>query len=247
MWTKELFVVSLPAHALMLVLALVISFLLRKKNEKIKRIPIYVLAIIFLVMEVGKQVEALQSGDYSLWNLPLHFCSFFIFWPIFSMLGKGKVREFGDTVSFVFAMMIMILMLVDPYSIYGTAVEDFYHNGTWSHTLVFHELVWLYGFLFIFLGLVKKIKVKNWYFLPIALAIYAVIVVPCAYLLNENYCCILQFTGFAILENIRIATGQVFYNCLEFVLGLAGMFAIFFACCGFVHIHNKRQKKLEKF
>ncbi|MCQ2564370.1 MAG: YwaF family protein [Clostridia bacterium] len=240
MWSKELAIVSIPLHFIMLGLALAIMLPLRHKSEKTRRIPINILTIVFLVMEVGKQIEEIRSGDYSLWAIPLHFCSFFMFWPLFSLFGRGKVRKFGDVITFLFSAIIFFLMLIGPDLIYGGAVRNFYYNGVVEHSLVFHELVIFCFFLYLFSGIVE-FKKEYWVFIPIAMTAYACIVVPFAYLLNTNYCSVLYMAGDNLLETIRVNTNQFVYNALQFVLSLGVMSLFYFIG---VWITNAKNRKI---
>ena len=64
----------LPALIVMLAISIALRALLGKKDIKIRMIPIQVIAVILLLLEVGKQAVSFSRG-YDLYHLPLHFCS----------------------------------------------------------------------------------------------------------------------------------------------------------------------------
>ena len=80
-WTKSEGVVLPIALAVCLVLAVVISVLTAKKSEKIRRIPLMILAIVVWGLEIAKQTLSARGG-YNLWSIPLHFCSIFSRSPV---------------------------------------------------------------------------------------------------------------------------------------------------------------------
>lgn len=236
-WSKEIAIITIPSYLLMVLIALVLFFVFRNKSEKVKYIPIYVLSVLLLIMEIGKQIEQIKIG-YKFWTLPLHFCSFFMVWPLFSMFGKGRVKRFGDNITFIFGLIIFILMLINPESIYGEAVYKLYYNKVLTHSFVFHEIVVFIVFLYVALGLVDFNK-KDWCFIPIALTFYTIIVVPAAYLLNTNYCSVLRCEYSNILETIRLGAGQAVYDIFIFVLALVVMLIVHFTLCLLTNLIKK--------
>ena len=83
-WTSSEAIVLPIALIVAILITLVVSFLTRKKGEVVRRIPLMVLSIIVWLLELVKQVLNIVSG-YSLWAIPLHFCSLFLyFYPLAS-------------------------------------------------------------------------------------------------------------------------------------------------------------------
>ena len=78
LWTPEHAATLLPAVAVMLALAWLLRRKLADKPFETRMIPIKVIAVILLLLEVGKQVVSLCRG-YDLYHLPFHFCSLFLF------------------------------------------------------------------------------------------------------------------------------------------------------------------------
>ena len=114
------------AHAKTLPLALlamiVISVILRltigKKSLKIRMIPLQIIAVLLVVLEIGKQYVSFTRG-YDLYHIPLHYCSLFIFAvPAMAFYtGKhfAKVRAIGAGLCAAMA----VLLLIYPALIYG--------------------------------------------------------------------------------------------------------------------------------
>ena len=55
----------------MVILCVVLRLLLIKKDMKIRMIPLQVIAVILLLLEVGKQAVSFSRG-YDLYHIPLH-------------------------------------------------------------------------------------------------------------------------------------------------------------------------------
>ena len=143
MWTKLHLMTLLPCCAIYIIIAYVLSVILKNKSEKVKLIPSKIIAVLLIVFEITKQILAIKNG-YSKWTLPLHFCSQF-FWLIPLMAfynGKYKytVREISTTAS----AMLFLFMCIYPSSVYGdTAILSFFTNFSCFHSVFYHNLVLL--------------------------------------------------------------------------------------------------------
>lgn len=95
LWTVTHARTVLPAVAVMLLLAALLGRILNRKPLKMRMLPIQIIAVILLLLEVGKQLVSLKRG-YDLYCIPLHYCSLFVFvMPAMAFYhGKfaGKVR-----------------------------------------------------------------------------------------------------------------------------------------------------------
>ena len=78
LWTPEHIRTVIPATIGMIIVAIVLRLTIGKKSERIRFIPFQILAILLVALEIMKQVSQLITG-YSLYSLPFHFCSLFIF------------------------------------------------------------------------------------------------------------------------------------------------------------------------
>lgn len=112
---------------IMLVLIVILSFslskLLNNKPNYIKRIILASIPTIMLVMEIVKQITSIING-YSWFTLPLHFCSLYMIWFSFAEFGKGRFREFGQTVSMSTSILFLIMFYINPTSIIGNSCSN---------------------------------------------------------------------------------------------------------------------------
>ena len=74
LWSQTHLRTLLPAIIGMLLLSALLRILLRNKPLKIRMIPFQALAVLLVLLEIGKQVLSLSRG-YDLYHLPFHFCS----------------------------------------------------------------------------------------------------------------------------------------------------------------------------
>ena len=72
LWEPEQIQTLLPSMAVMVLLTVGLNLLLGKKSFKIRMIPLQVIAVLLLVLEVGKQAMSFSRG-YDLYHIPLHF------------------------------------------------------------------------------------------------------------------------------------------------------------------------------
>lgn len=176
----------LPAFAVMILLTVALRAWLKNKSYKVRMIPVQVVAVLLLILEIGKQAVSLSRG-YDLYHLPFHFCSLFIFMlPIAAFYtGKHKNTICGITASL--CMSVLILILIYPCLIYGAwDIENFFGNYMAMHTVVFHNLVMLAALLFPALELHTPNKTET---KPVALFMvcFCVVSATMAQLLKTNF------------------------------------------------------------
>ena len=92
LWTYEHAITVLPGLAIMAVLAVVLRKFLKEKPHHIRMIPISVIAVILVLLEIGKQTLSFRRG-YDLYHIPLHFCSLFIFMLPLASFYRGKYQQ----------------------------------------------------------------------------------------------------------------------------------------------------------
>ena len=106
-------------------------------------IPIKILAVILVLLEIGKQVTSFRNG-YDLYHIPLHYCSIFIFMlPVFAFYrGKGQRTVGGVTAGLCGS--VLALMLIYPNLIYSAwNIENYFPDFLSFHTVTFHNIVML--------------------------------------------------------------------------------------------------------
>jgi hypothetical protein len=153
LWTPQHTRTLLPALAVMLLIGIVLRLTMGGKSFKVRMIPIQVIAVILVLLEVGKQAVSFFRG-YDLYHIPLHFCSLFIFaMPAMAFYrGKHQKQVFGVTSALCGS--VFLLMLIYPNLIYGPwNVEGFFKDYLDFHTVAFHNLVMLAFVLIVALNL----------------------------------------------------------------------------------------------
>lgn len=143
LWTRQHTVTLLPCVAEMVLLTYLLRRWLGGRSHKIRMIPIQVIAVILLLLEVGKQAVSLSRG-YDLYHLPFHFCSLFIFVLPAMAFYKGKHRQTVYAVTAALCASVFALMLIYPNLIYSAwDVEHYFDEYMAFHTVTFHNLVML--------------------------------------------------------------------------------------------------------
>ena len=94
LWSSAHVKTLLPALAVMLILSIILRILLRKKDLKIRMIPVQIIAVLLLLLEVGKQAVSFSRG-YDLYHIPLHFCSLLLFTLPAMAFYKGEICRSG--------------------------------------------------------------------------------------------------------------------------------------------------------
>lgn len=141
LWTYEHAISLLPSLAVMLALAAILRITIGKKPQRVRMLPIQIIAVMILVLEVGKQVISVLRG-YDLYHLPFHFCSMFIFMLPTMAFYRGKYQQKIYAITASLCVACAILTLVYPALIYSDAnVRQFFTDYFSFHTVVFHNLV----------------------------------------------------------------------------------------------------------
>ena len=162
------------------------------------------------MLEVIKQVREFKSG-YDYWAIPLHFCSLFLYFYPLAVFAKGKIKDFGKTMSLVCSSLMFIMFYINPDSIIGRGTTaNFLTSYGLFHTFMYHHLVVLFLVLSIMLNF-YKFKKENFIHVLIGFSLYAIISVPMAYVLNTNFCNILE-GNVPIIESFRLFVGQIWYT-----------------------------------
>lgn len=227
LWTHEHAVTLLPAVVIMIIVAALLQRYLCNKPRHIRVIPMRIVAVLLVLLEIGKQVLSLIRG-YDLYHIPLHFCSLFIFMIPVAAFYTGRHREkiMGITGALCYA--VVILMLIYPNLIYSdTDIQTYTRNYFAFHTVTFHNLVLFAAILFVALDLHAPSSGER-KVLAIYIAIYCIIAAIAAQLLQTNfnnfYSC-----NVPPLEDVRIAMQgvlgywptQIIYVLIVLVLDIA--------------------------
>lgn len=211
----------LPVVFLYIVLAsLALGLLLRRCSPRVRAIPMALVALALLFIEIVKQRWNLL-GEFTYYNLPLHYCSMFI--PVYLLAELGGVRlarifrPIGVYMSFV----VTVGMYLLPNAIIGSGCELFGQTFKATHTMLMHHFVVAYLILSIALRLYRPRLRDALYAGAVGIA-YVALALPLAYRFDANYCNFLESVVPAI-EYIRTEFGQVVYTVFVSVALTFGM------------------------
>ena len=110
LWTSEHVATLLPATIVMLALAVVLRLLMGKKSQTVRMIPIQVIAVLLVLLEIGKQAISFKNG-YDLYHIPLHFCSIFLFALPAMAFYRGKHENKVRPVKDIHTVAVTVLTL----------------------------------------------------------------------------------------------------------------------------------------
>lgn len=220
LWTTLHAQTMIPAILVMLLVSILLRVLLKEKPYKIRIIPIQVLTVIFILLEIGKQVLSFKNG-YDLYHIPLHFCSLILFAMPAMAFYNGKHREKVNGVVSALCASITLLLLIYPVLIYGEwNIRGFFTGYFDFHTVAFHNLVILAFMLIIALEIHNPGKGERpaaaWF-----IAVVSVIQGVAANALKTNFA---NFYSCNIppLEQVRLSVqgalgyvpAQIIYGCI---------------------------------
>jgi len=148
LWTKEHAISVLPSLAVMLLLCTVLRMTLKKKSFETRMLPMKILAVVIVLLEIGKQVTSFSRG-YDLYHIPLHYCSLFIFMLPVMAFYRGKHMDKVGGITAALCAAEFLMMIIYPALIFGDwNVRNYFVNFLDFHTVTVHILIML-GFLLI--------------------------------------------------------------------------------------------------
>ncbi len=218
-WSDSEKIVLPIALVIVVAIAFSVSYLLRNKEDKIKRIPLMILALINLALEIVKQVLGIING-YNLWYIPLHFCSLFLYFYPLAAFCTGRVREFGTTMCMVTGTFFVLLFYIKPSSIINSACDNIFNSFNTFHTFTYHHIILLFLFFLIFSKLYRP-STRDFLYSLIGVGGYALIGTTAAHLLDVNFCSLLR-SNIPFMETLRQNAGQVVYTFVMICVGVLG-------------------------
>lgn len=241
-WTKAEAIVLPLMLVLIFSISALLGYFLRNKSEKIRSIPLIVIAAVLLILEVIKQLRALILGTYSGWTIPLHFCSFFMVWFPLAQFTTGKVKQVGTACSFATSIMMTCLFYIAPRGIIGSSSEHVFASFGDFHTFVYHHLVILYLCCILALRLYKPQK-SDFLWASILFSGWAILACTMAHILNVNFTNALYASNIPFMETFRINFGQVIYTLVMYLFGI-GLFnlVLFVYYKIYFTVQNRKQK-----
>ena len=187
LWSPQHIKTLLPALVVMILLCIGLRAWLGKKALKIRMIPLQVTAVLFLLLEVGKQVVSFSRG-YDLYHIPLHFCSLILFTLPFMAFYNGKHTAGIRAIATAVCCAVFSLTAIYPCLIYGAGnIENFFVNYLDFHTVAFHNLAMLAFLMILFLDLHTPAPKGEHKRIVIFLTAFCVIAAVVSQLLETNY------------------------------------------------------------
>lgn len=208
LWTHWHTITLIPATAVMLALAFLLRKWLLHKPMKVRMIPIQIIAVIIVVIEIGKQTISLSQG-YDLYYLPFHFCSLFIFMLPIMAFYKGRHQNTVRGVTAALCASVFTLMLIYPNLIYGAgSVETYFSKYISFHTVTFHNLVMLAFLLIPALNLQTPEPKKDVKASMLFILVFCIVSASMAHILKTNYAN--YYTcNIPVLETVRLAVENI--------------------------------------
>ena len=148
LWSSAHLKTLLPALAVMVILTVILRLCLKDKPLRIRMIPLQIIAVILLLLEIGKQISSfLRPEGYDLYHIPLHFCSLMLVALPAIAFYRGKHQKLISGVACGLTSAVFLLTVIYPVLIYSTwDIENYFNNFFAFHTVTFHNLV-LFAFM----------------------------------------------------------------------------------------------------
>ena len=235
LWTLTHLYQILPTFLILAVIAFIVAKALGKCKPQLRYIPLQIIAVVLLVLEVMKQINAAKGGSYDLYALPFHYCSLFLYVLPLHAFYRGKYSHVTDTMALVCLASLFLDMLLMPQVIYSAdSIKSFFDGFSSFHTVVFHNLVVFYFMLTVALKLYSINTKHDMKIMTVFLAIYVIIAATLSYSLKVNfhnlYKCNIPF-----IEDVRLAVvdaigvfGTLIYVFALFILTILFAYAAYF-------------------
>ena len=187
LWSPMHIKTLVPALVVMLVICIVLRALLGKKDIKIRMIPVQVIAVILLLLEVGKQVVSFSRG-YNLYHIPLHFCSLLLVTMPAMAFYNGKYVQQVRAIGTAICGAVFWLTAIYPCLIYSAGnIENFFNDYLDFHTVAFHNLAMLAFMLMVALDLHTPAPKGEHKLIILFLTAFCAIAAIVSQLLETNY------------------------------------------------------------
>ena len=208
LWTPAHLKTLLPALAVMVVLTVILRLVLKDKPLRVRMIPLQIIAIILLLLEVGKQISSfLRPEGYDLYHIPLHFCSLMLLALPAIAFYRGKHARLVSGVSCGLTAAVFLLTVLYPDLIYSVwDIEHYFQNYFAFHTVTFHNLVLFAYMLLPTLQLHTPGKGEVRYSAAFV-GIYCMIAGIASHLLQTNYNNLYR-CNIAPLESLRVTISE---------------------------------------
>lgn len=246
LWSPQHTHTLLPALIVMLLLCIGLRAWLGKKDLAIRMIPLKITAVLFILLEVGKQVVSFSRG-YDLYHIPLHFCSLILFTLPFMAFYNGKYAARIRAIATAVCGATFWLTAIYPCLIYGAGnIENFFVDYLDFHTVAFHNLAMLAYMLIIALDLHQPAPKGEHRRIILFLTVFCVVAAAVSQVLETNY------AGFyhcnvPIIEDIRLSLQPIIGYWPIQLIYIAGLTVVHYGfVIGFYCIYKLIRRLLVK-
>lgn len=187
LWTPQHAQTLIPALVIMIVVAVILRLTIGKKDLKIRMIPFQILAVVIVLIEIGKQIVSFQNG-YDLYHLPFHFCSMFIFMFPLMAFYTGKYRQAVCQITMAISAATSLLTVIYPNLIYAAGnIENYFVGYQDFHTVTFHNIVIMQFILIVALDLAEPVHVGGVKTVAVFTACFCAVSASMAHILKTNF------------------------------------------------------------
>lgn len=245
LWTPEHAATLLPAVAVMVVVSLLLRKWLKDKPLETRMLPIKIIAVVLLLLEIGKQAVSFSRG-YDLYHLPFHFCSLFLFMMPAMAFYRGKHQEKVFSIAISLCASCALLMMIYPSLIYSDGnIREFFREYLSFHTVLFHNLVVFAFVLILALDLPMATGKGSGKAISLFMLVFSIVAAVMSQLLKTNYTNMYQ-CNVPVFEEIRLSLqgvlGYGLTQCL-YVLILTVLHILFVLMCyGLVKLVRRPKK-----
>ena len=246
LWSPQHIQTLLPALVVMLLACIGLRAWLGKKDIKIRMIPLQIAAVLFLLLEVGKQVVSFSRG-YDLYHIPLHFCSLILFTLPVMAFYKGKYAQGIRSVATAVCCAVFWLTAIYPCLIYSAGnIENYFNDYLDFHTVTFHNLAMFAFLMILFLDLHTPSPKGEHKRIVLFLTTFCVVAAVVSQLLETNYAGFYQ-CNVGPIEEVRLMLQPVIGYWPAQLIYVGGLTAVHYGfVIGFYCIYKLLRRLLTK-
>lgn len=242
LWSSAHAKTLLPALVIMIILSAFLRVMLIDKPKKVRMLPLQIIAVLLLLLEVGKQAVSFSRG-YNLYHIPLHFCSLLLLTLPAMAFYTGKYAERVCAIGTAINGAIFWLTAIYPCLIYSSGnIEAFFQDYLDFHTVAFHNLAMLSFLLILFLDLHTPKAKGETKPIVIFITVFCIVAAIASQLLQTNY------AGFyscnvPVIENIRLSLqANIGYTIAQLIYVVALMIVHYGFILGFYALYKSIHK-----
>ena len=250
LWSPEHAKTLLPALAVMFLVSVLLRLWLKDKPRYVRMIPVQVVAVILVLIEIGKQAVSFSRG-YDLYHIPLHFCSLVLFTLPVMAFYRGKYQRAADSIAVGFVASVFLLTAIYPCLIYSAGnITGYFEDYLNFHTVTFHNLV-MFAFMLIVALDVYRPQKGDWKYPVIFIGVYCIVAGIVSHLIDTNFnnlyrCNIppLETLRLSVVDMIGYVPTQILYVIVVTCLDMAFTFGAyhFFRLCSRIVCGKKKEE-----